>query len=384
MKRIFGIVLTLTLTALSASAALGSSATGFGARAVGMGGAYTAIADDESAAYWNPAGVTQTSHFRFAAGGGYHGDFDKLKNAIEDIRDDQMPNREDLNGNYSLTALVGFTSKHLGLNVYSDSLLTTSESATQEINATMNNINYGLVTVAGRFGKSKKLSVGVNLKAVAAGYGEVKLPALPDLADYDLNNAADVLLLQAAADAYTASTAYNTAKGTACDLGFLYQLTSRISLGFTTRNLYSQVDPETGTKTTYGLTANYSDPNVPTLEMVTKNTTNYTHPIEIPKSYVLGLAFRPFKHTLLAADLENITDSANDQTRLHVGLEQTVLWNLLSLRLGYFTYKDDATFEDSTGYTAGVGFNLWIINCSVAGIKTDEDKTYIATVNIKF
>ena len=33
--------------------------SGFGARALGMGGAYVAIADDYSAPYWNPAGVTR-------------------------------------------------------------------------------------------------------------------------------------------------------------------------------------------------------------------------------------------------------------------------------------------------------------------------------------
>lgn len=40
--------------AVSASAQLG-----VGTRALGMGGAYTAIADDESCVYWNPAGLTK-------------------------------------------------------------------------------------------------------------------------------------------------------------------------------------------------------------------------------------------------------------------------------------------------------------------------------------
>ncbi len=35
--------------------------SGFGARALGMGGAYVAIADDYSAPYWNPAGVTRSN-----------------------------------------------------------------------------------------------------------------------------------------------------------------------------------------------------------------------------------------------------------------------------------------------------------------------------------
>jgi hypothetical protein len=34
-------------------------ATGFGARALGMGGAYVSVADDASAVYWNPAGLVQ-------------------------------------------------------------------------------------------------------------------------------------------------------------------------------------------------------------------------------------------------------------------------------------------------------------------------------------
>ncbi|MBS3765401.1 hypothetical protein KGY71_02655 [Candidatus Bipolaricaulota bacterium] len=35
--------------------------SGFGAKALGMGGAFVAVADDYSAAYWNPAGITRSS-----------------------------------------------------------------------------------------------------------------------------------------------------------------------------------------------------------------------------------------------------------------------------------------------------------------------------------
>lgn len=41
---------------------------GVGARAIGMGGAYSSIADDYSGIYWNPAGLGQVSHSEFYAG----------------------------------------------------------------------------------------------------------------------------------------------------------------------------------------------------------------------------------------------------------------------------------------------------------------------------
>jgi len=42
---------------------------GVGARAIGMGGAYTAVANDPSATFWNPAGLTllESSQFSFSA-----------------------------------------------------------------------------------------------------------------------------------------------------------------------------------------------------------------------------------------------------------------------------------------------------------------------------
>ena len=38
---------------------------GVGARALGMGGAFTGIANDPSAAYWNPSGLGQIHNFQF-------------------------------------------------------------------------------------------------------------------------------------------------------------------------------------------------------------------------------------------------------------------------------------------------------------------------------
>jgi hypothetical protein len=59
------VCMLLTLGALAATGAGATKlageffATGVGARALGMGGAFGAVADDASAAYWNPAGLVQ-------------------------------------------------------------------------------------------------------------------------------------------------------------------------------------------------------------------------------------------------------------------------------------------------------------------------------------
>jgi len=72
VKQISVRVVTLVLLMLSSSAAWGQTefakyggefmATGFGGRALAMGGAHVAIANDVTAAYWNPAGLMLMEH----------------------------------------------------------------------------------------------------------------------------------------------------------------------------------------------------------------------------------------------------------------------------------------------------------------------------------
>ena len=48
---------------------------GIGARAIGMGGAFVAIADDASAAFWNPAGLTQLTSNEILISADYPAEF---------------------------------------------------------------------------------------------------------------------------------------------------------------------------------------------------------------------------------------------------------------------------------------------------------------------
>ena len=60
MKNTITIVITCLLFTGSILAG-GFQINEHGAKAMGMGGAFTAVANDASAIYWNPAGLTQLS-----------------------------------------------------------------------------------------------------------------------------------------------------------------------------------------------------------------------------------------------------------------------------------------------------------------------------------
>jgi len=77
-KTRFLVVVAVTLVVLSYACVAGADShaapylrMGVGARAMAMGGAFTAVADDATAAYWNPAGLVNIEHieatFNYAA-----------------------------------------------------------------------------------------------------------------------------------------------------------------------------------------------------------------------------------------------------------------------------------------------------------------------------
>ena len=70
---------------------------GYGATAMGMGGAYVAVAGDMSAIYWNPAGLAQLSGLQIAVDYRYMGDSD------EDFSDEIFPDRFESKQRFALT-----------------------------------------------------------------------------------------------------------------------------------------------------------------------------------------------------------------------------------------------------------------------------------------
>lgn len=73
--------------------------SGYGAAALGMGGAFTAVADDLSAIYWNPAGPSQNTGMQFFVDYSFSSDSDEDFAAEVQPNTFQSPQRYSLSGN---------------------------------------------------------------------------------------------------------------------------------------------------------------------------------------------------------------------------------------------------------------------------------------------
>ena len=144
--------LLCTFILLLVSAAICTAASlEVGARALGMGGAYTAIADDGSAAYWNPAGITQVKA-GLACQGGVRGNWQTL-----DAIAKQDPSLVD--GNFGFVGAAGLTFEHLAINGVTK--LEVGE-VTSGITARINRTTAGTLTLATEC--TELLALGVNAK----------------------------------------------------------------------------------------------------------------------------------------------------------------------------------------------------------------------------
>jgi len=177
------ILIALTLVCLVASPTF---AMGIGARAMGMGGAYTALARDITAAYWNPAGLIKAG---LLAGdgmlsGGYQGNvgYDQLTNMMdfEKFIEDEWTSEID----YFLTAngIIGGSARGIGISYIPWAYATLNKGAgsTTATDPTPSLNVDGMLksSVAVTFGHSfggllplaSPLHIGANVRSVTANY----------------------------------------------------------------------------------------------------------------------------------------------------------------------------------------------------------------------
>lgn len=134
-----------------------AASLGGGARAVGMGGAYTAVADDGTAAYWNPAGITQVK-LGLTPTVGIQGKFGEIQDVI--LNQDFIDFEGTLKANYG----AGLTLRHFALNAFGE-ISGRIEQQDGQPQLTIEHVMRGNLTLAKEF--TGLFALGLNAKYVS-------------------------------------------------------------------------------------------------------------------------------------------------------------------------------------------------------------------------
>lgn len=357
MKKLLSLVLACALLALPASFVM-AAGLGYGARAIGMGGAYTAVADDGTAPYWNPAGISQIKILTLTPGVGVYGKYDQKQF-------DEMMNSTDYpptipETRISLPLYLGISTRYAALNAFIDiNINTWDKDSYYKVYA--DGSGYGTLTGAATF---DQLRIGANVKMVSGSTAQGHISKVT-VADPQHPKEEELNVLRDGNNNYIISANGN---GWSFDLGALYTIDEQWKVGAVGRNLLSSVNWA-------GEVHKYTIDEEKLVDSATvdfkESVQPYSATSSLPRTFAFGASYKPYKSGLLAADVEIISADEADlnQTRLHLGFEQTALWNIFALRLGAFTEKDQPV-----GLTAGLGLKLGPFMLDLAALKAGESE----------
>ncbi|MCP4481577.1 MAG: hypothetical protein GY817_01940 [bacterium] len=371
-----------------------------GIRTLGMGGPYTAVANDQNAFFYNPAGVTSRKNYLFTLAEirvGVSEDFLEFVQWLDDNQDDlenfdsddsnkltkerKAELRRDISNEISTykntlsisapnfnyisgpLGIDGTTFWGLGIfdNVEASFKMEEAGLLVPELEVKGNADLAGIFLLSHKF---DKISAGLNVKYLArVSFLEKKSVLLLDEID-------DPIL--------------QPGKGWGVDVGLNYDLADNLKIGMMVSDIgatkidYGKVDDD-------DLTDNYDDSRSARSDLIYPRVN-------------FGVAYKPLKEWFnvlfvpdvsLALDFRDITDEDGDGEiedvaeflkKTHMGAEFT--WKFLSGRIGL-----------NSGYpTAGIGFYLWALKFDYA-YYTDEKGMYpgdspesfhMASVSLRF
>ncbi len=322
-----------------------------GPRAAGMGGAGVAVTTDAYATYWNPAGLAMVKSMDIRIQGtGQVTGRDGIIKALDDLKD---------------------------FNPGDPSAATKAQSIANQINqpgATISGLGAGGLYFKGHFGEH---AFGFNLSDVATSGG-----FNANVVAVGTNISGQMALRGLEARQATFSYAYAFA-----DKTFSVGITGKIIQGAaynTTTNLQGGVDPKiwdnfgkAEISTSYGidLGAMYRPSSWLKFGVVAKDINQPTFDAPGGLQYKLtpqvrgGVAVNPWSTMTITADM----DITSNQTLvpglksqvLSLGMEQTILSEFLSLRVG--TYKNVQDAGSIFTPTAGLGIRIFSFRLDLAG-----------------
>ena len=333
---------------------------GLGARAMGMGGAFLAVADDYSALYWNPAGLAQIHRIEIFGSMSH----DRMKNSATyygfGMSDSQSKTRLNALGlAYPVPTVRGSLVFGLGYNRLSsfDNLLTltSNRTPTEYVDAwETESGGLGAWSLGGAIDVSPSLSLGAALN-IWRGDDTYTW-------DYLVSNSQNPLL-----DYRYLDTIDGDYSGVGLKFGALLHSQRNISLGFTVSSPVTFTVDEFWTQQTDTMSFGYYD----------EGEFEY----EITTPYRLGLGGSiALRHLTLAADVEYVdwtqteykspywmvgdnwifNESYREVYTYHVGAEYAIPRSDVTLRAGYYNdplpYTDTQIKRDRDYITVGAGF----------------------------
>lgn len=275
------------------------------ARSYSMGGAYTAVVNDASAVYWNPAMLSQL-HWGslFLSGGARSEDVDAITETLEKINNDESIDKIDVNGEGIFMGALA--TKWISLGVHANVTLDADGSVNEDaISASANgsaNVRTDLFLSGHK--QFKYFSLGVNMKPVLIGeyYGTA------DLANTDMHS--------------------RLGSGVSSDLAFATSFTDRLRFGLVFEDVLSSIKYTDYDGNNVAIGPEYSEP--------------------LDRGIRAGVAFQPGFGFTFAGDIDNTG-------AVKLGVEKNLFWNGLSVRGGV------AKEDEGTEYRAGLGVNLaWL------------------------
>ncbi len=338
-----------------------------GTRAFGMGGAFTGVADDATAAFWNPAGITQIKYVGLLSSLGIGvpdmEEWTRSLNLSEQRVFEALPRidagAEAVYGKSVATARYAFSH-----GVY---MIGTHTVRDYSVNLHEGTFGFASLTLAypvGEFlpgqlssGSLKGLSLGANLKLIGASRYDFSR-SMVQTQDASTNTVS--------VDDFQ-TTATSGGGGFGVDLGLLVPVNEKLSWGATVRDLYTKIDWTKGGTTEVSHYVLNSDGSI----TVTSNSVSdfaSSRETEIQKpSFRTGVAFRPWKSMILAADFEGESVYSHSAA-WHFGVEQKVLFDIIALRVGEVIQPGGILAMQ----TVGVGLKLGPFLADLAAASSDH------------
>jgi len=340
MRKLFVVAVILAFASSPAFA------LGIGARAMGMGGAHTALARDITAAYWNPAGLI---HANLLVGdglvsAGYDGniDYNKLFESLGNIEEFVMDNWEDdIDFVSDASGIAGGSARGIGISYIpaAAAIAVKPPAPTGSTPPVLFNGAYKnaiAVTFGGKMDALpfpmplvSPISIGANLKYLNGEY-------------WGLTHAGGGITVPV-------ELSHATGNGVGVDLGAQIDVLPNVTVGLALRDVIADFQ-WTGSVDTYdGISLDGELGNLTGSE-------DFEMSERVPTHVVLGGAVTLPMVAVLAADIDHYTvEDDGSKTNVHLGVESGFPLGIFVPRVGYYTEDGGDSSKTTAGLSVGLG-----------------------------